>query len=107
MAKKKQKLSKRSADRARSKAQAKKKSRAHIGISAQQGSKTRTLPDGTEVCIDIVTCPHCHRSGVAYAFCRHHFGNCKVGNEAYADALVERAVQEDIGHDNELPVGAN
>lgn len=39
---------------------------------------TRTIPGGQRVCIDRITCPHCKRSGVAYAFARFHFNNCEL-----------------------------
>lgn len=39
---------------------------------------TRKIPGGQEVCIDRIKCPHCLRTGVAYAFARFHFNNCKL-----------------------------
>lgn len=51
--------------------------------------KFRQIPGGQLVNIKRVTCPHCHRTGAAYAFARFHFSNCKL-NTKYIEHLLAR-----------------
>lgn len=46
-------------------------------MSKHKQQKRWVGPIGQEVNVCVVTCPHCGRSGVAYAFSRHHFSKCK------------------------------
>lgn len=60
--------------------------------------KFRKIPGGQKVCTNVVVCPHCKRSGQAYAFARHHFSNCKERKDGLLQSL-KRELLNDMSED--------